>query len=700
MPNRIKQWNRNSSKWLSIILVVGIIATLPFVYSRIQTERSAKQVELVFNYSGLLEIANIKPDSQAYLQEQLMKLKQSGVHSLAIGDSTLNSLQASKRLMLYTPQEVMGLQSALPPTSLSMNRTYFLFHDEKAERQLSPMIQAYFKQLNVTVEQWSHRNQNGFVIDMPQSETVLISMEPDPIAIKELHEQGFGLILMASNRIQPSTVAAISERWSRLASQPGVHSVMIDGDSVPGYHILEDDSSIQAFASILKKNRIPLAYMEMQKTNPFDMDKLAKYMDGNVLRLHHLSAPETIKLADAMTKEQLDQRIQRYQDRLSLAVKDRNIRMILISAKPAVSSSTGKYTEPMEQLHQILSNNDGVIERVQEAGYSFGTAVPFNDHTVKLANYLVVLVALGAIALIASTIACYLPDTRLIVFILGLIGTAGLAYLSPTIAAKLLALGVSICVPTLTMIMAIQWIRGITKRKIKTSPWFSYILFFGSCVLTIFGSLLIVSLLHGLNYYLLLDQFVGVRVASIAPILLVAIYVLFYLEELTFEQQTAKVIRLLTTPITVLWVMCAAFALIVLLYYVSRTGNSGYASPLELMFRSVLENTFGVRPRNKEILLAHPIFILGAYLAIQRKTVGWYFIALGVIGQASILGTFNHLHTPLQITVIRIILGAVIGAVVGTAYIAVWSVLERVWERIVPPAIKNIFKSDHSISRT
>jgi hypothetical protein len=142
--------------------------------------------------------------------------------------------------------------------------------------------------------------------------------------------------------------------------------------------------------------------------------------------------------------------------------------------------------------------------------------------------------------------------------------------------------------------------------------------------------------------------------------------------------------NILTSNIRVLWLVLVGVALAAGFYYLSRTGNAGQASVLEKIFRSFLENTLGIRPRTKEFLLAHPLFLLGAYLSVRYKNAV-YLLLFGVIGQLSIVDTFAHLHTPIVISGIRIVYGLLFGTLFGLIFIGVWEILTRSWKRWVPP---------------
>lgn len=139
--------------------------------------------------------------------------------------------------------------------------------------------------------------------------------------------------------------------------------------------------------------------------------------------------------------------------------------------------------------------------------------------------------------------------------------------------------------------------------------------------------------------------------------------------------------------ITVLWVVVAAVLGVAALYYLSRTGNSGTLLPGEAAFRSFLENTFGVRPRNKEFLLAHPLFIVGLFAAFRYR---WAMFAMiiAVMGQLSMVDTFAHIHTPAVLSLIRDVLGLGLGLVIGLIAVLVWQIIERCWDKWSPRLLK------------
>jgi len=142
--------------------------------------------------------------------------------------------------------------------------------------------------------------------------------------------------------------------------------------------------------------------------------------------------------------------------------------------------------------------------------------------------------------------------------------------------------------------------------------------------------------------------------------------------------------KLVSNPILV-WHAIAAFAVLILLAVaLMRTGNdSGMGvSAVELKFRALLDRIMVVRPRTKEFLIGHPAFFIGiALLLTRRRLMGLSLVALGMIGQVSLLNTFCHIHTPLAISVLRAFNGVWCGLVVG---LVIW------WLFVQPQVSKDI----------
>jgi hypothetical protein len=101
--------------------------------------------------------------------------------------------------------------------------------------------------------------------------------------------------------------------------------------------------------------------------------------------------------------------------------------------------------------------------------------------------------------------------------------------------------------------------------------------------------------------------------------------------------------------------------------YLLRSSNNfpGLVGSFEIRLRSLMENLFIWRPRFKEFLVGHPALITGLYLFKKtdiKETLPKILIVAGVIGQASVINSFMHIHTPAAGTLIRTFWGYALSA--------------------------------------
>lgn len=680
--------NEKSIKWLWVLIILGVLAAIPITFERIQTERTARQVEFVFDYRDLLDIAEYKANPGQYIAEQLAQMKASGISSMSVYESTLDELQLSRHLSIYSSREVMMMgqasSSAHVALPLQENVTYILFSDKETAAVLSPLVSNGLALQGIATRPWSWQGQEGMVIELVPEDAMMKPLDPDPLTMKMLQEAGFQLVVRLSNRIQPFSVEHMDDLLSRLQAL-GVKRIIFDGPDVPGYSYGDTQEDLLVMGELLHKYGMGLATIELLRQQQSGFATLAREVKYNVVRLHSFSEQDGERLARIMTDDERQQVVQTVSDRFVLAVKDRNIRMIFLNAKPIKNVDKGIYTDALEPLYDSLRGKDGATNRVIKEGFTLGPAKQVALVHSAWQKFAKAVLLLACVALIAVTIAVFIPSLRLASFVIGVIGSAGLYVLSSSLYGQATALAVGICTSSLAVIMAIRWVDARRDRKSGSSVAFALGLFIRSVLISMIGVLFIVGLLNNITYFLVLEQFRGVSALHLLPMLIIAIYLLFFREQVGWEQRWQQLRIWLSMHIRISWVVIGGIALLVGMYYLSRTGNAGQTSMLERMFRSFLENTLGVRPRNKEFLFAHPLFLFGGYLTLKYRHAAYLFIA-GVVGQLSIVDTFAHLHTPVVISLIRTGYGIVFGLLVGLVLIVAWEIIAKGWHRWAPRA--------------
>ncbi|MFB6364624.1 DUF5693 family protein [Paenibacillus elgii] len=678
------KWNQRALKWLWWLVILGMLAAIPVAFERNETEqKTGRKVEFVFDYRNLLEISDLQADPRKFVLEQLDEMKKHGIQSMAVYEATLNELKLGRRIELFTSHEASALTQT--PISPNENFTYLLFAEKESEQQLQPIIQKAFAELNVKTRAWNYKNQPGMIIEMAMEDALLKTMDPDPITLQLLKEKGYTSVIRLSNR-RAFNETRMDELLGRLHTL-GVKRMIIDGETVPGFVSDKDLHNLDLMAELMKKHQIGLASTEAlyQKTPPRGFNNIAKKIDYNVVRLHPLTESDSQKLTENITPEELKGRIQDYADRFLLAVKDRNIRMIFLHAKAVKSTDKGKIVHPLDSIYLTVKGADGTgaIPQIHKVGYLSGPATAFVPVYSGWQPVAKALLSIGAVALIALTIAYFVPELALAVFLLGLVGSAGMYVWNNSLFSQALALGAGTCAPTLAIMVAIRSARNKLNRGNDNKWLFTITLLLRTTLLSLIGALFIVGLLNQITYSLVLEQFRGVGILHAAPIVLTVLYWLLFNDDTSYRDKMPRIQGFLHANIRVIWVIVAVVVAAAGFYYISRTGNEGQASSLERYFRSFLENTLGVRPRTKEFLISHPLFLLGAYLCYKYRSA-LLLVLIGVIGQASIVDTFAHLHTPLVISSIRVVYGLASGLLIGAVLIVVWEIIARSWQRWVP----------------
>jgi len=210
-------------------------------------------------------------------------------------------------------------------------------------------------------------------------------------------------------------------------------------------------------------------------------------------------------------------------------------------------------------------------------------------------------------------------------------------------------------------------------------------------VVSIAGGLLIHGGLWDSAAMIKVTQFRGVTLGLALPVLLLAAYA-WQAETLqdAFDAATRRLFdywrrftELWQAPIRYGDVAFIGIALGALAIVLLRSGND---SPLEILsvetlFRDSLEQWFTVRPRTKE-LFGHPLFVIFLISLPWRSRIALLFGLAGLLGQVSILNTFCHLHTPLLVTVERVLLGLGLGLLSGLIWGALVLLATRIWHGI------------------
>ena len=239
-------------------------------------------------------------------------------------------------------------------------------------------------------------------------------------------------------------------------------------------------------------------------------------------------------------------------DRFELAVTERNHRGLFVRFFGM--------DRPAAALETNLAYFDNLKDRLEGAGFTIEASVKqYQSPTYSI--ILVFLIGLGVIG--GAVLAVNNKDwtiLALIALVFGTLGWSALLYISPIMARKLMALASVIVFPTLAFLL-------IVKERSRTIIQ-SIVALLQMSLISWIGALLMIGLLADKLFMLKLDQFVGVKIAHVLPLVLVLILMHKFQDHPVREAK-----NILMQPITYLVAGLAGVLVLALGIYVIRTGN-------------------------------------------------------------------------------------------------------------------------------
>lgn len=430
---------------------------------------------------------------------------------------------------------------------------------------------------------------------------------------RELKGRGFALVPRLRNQrglpVTTHVQAILQEAWKVQSPGPGL--LIFEGDEVLGF-----PKAMPEMVEALQAQPWLFGFVEFAKQTG---DKsMADQMVPHVVRVHSISDEEM----EIYTPERA---LRRY----LLAATERNVRAIYL--KPFHMELQGVSlrqfnTEYFGRVRTALEGAGFAISSIDNGTIRNGLGPwPVKDFVPppsSLQNLAALLVAFFAPLLAVSLLATRLP-----------------AFLERADRGDGFGAGA----------MALFWIWG----------W------------GLAAALLVAALLSEAHYMLQTRSFSGVTLALLGPVALSAVLWVRILVANPPVRIWEQAVLLGDFPVHVKHLAAGGFVLLAAMIIVLRSGNEpvGGVSPIELAFRAFLGDLLDVRPRTKEFLIGHPALVLGCYLLFQprRSLRPWAFplLVLGLLGTTSFINTFQHLHTPLSISLARTFLAMGMGVVLG-----------------------------------
>ena len=392
------------------------------------------------------------------------------------------------------------------------------------------------------------------------------------------------------------------------------------------------------------------------------------------------------------------------------AVVERNCRIVYLRCMMKTDSTT-EYVADLSAHMTMLSS---LISRMEEAGYTLGTASAMEAYQAPW--YLRLITALGLVAGVVL-LADLCVSSRLLRVLLAAVGTLGVClafYAAPNTVKLLGSMGAAVLFPCLAGMLLYRFLALVRSRPVSGVRLIARSA--GAALLCalicLVGAMTAASALSETAYMTEMRLYRGVKLMQLLPIAFLACMFLwtFTLPDLGLRQGLTDwardTLRGLVSPAqrsvnrqkrrermarTVTVGNAVAVGVILLLivgvggvgiYYLARTGNTTTAtevSSLEMRLRNLLENVLIARPRTKEFLIGWPCLMLLVYALHRRSRVIAFVCSLGTtIGLTSVINTFQHIRTPLALSLQRTAYGLILGLLIGTVLLLAVELLRRV----------------------
>lgn len=637
------------------LYLLGLVFALWGATNRISAEKEHHTTEILLDAQALGQWRQTLKAAPGELEKRLTR---DGIASVAVAELHLDDLAEEGRLVAQSGSEFAltlasgglgvleetdreALQASLQEESVG---TYLLFRDPEFSQALLPQLQILFNQEVKTFAE-------GRILWLPVTEKALrpAGLGFDPLELKEFANQGFSIWLRPENRagLTGQELDALFLAWSEL---PSVQGVIFGG---PLNEALGYPDLLEQTARSLKKLSWKLGYIELSPTAQQDgIETLVRELPGQTVRVMAVSPPHQAKLSPF-----------RVLGMYSLGARERNIRAL--------------YVRPFNVAGRPELDEEFVYALPDELKTAPGPASLFDPATTPkppLISVLALCLGAGALALLLlSSLGLRVGGLWWGLLLVPCLGYGLASAVGKGVLFRcLLALAVGIAAPTWAFL---KWVfpsvdqpeRGSLAEGLKVLALTS--------LASLSAGLYLAALLSETTFLLGLDRFRGVKLLTLGtPVLIVCCFVLKRYSPAQLMEGLRSYVAVYQAILT--GGILALFGLLFL-----RTGNDagGAASDWERTLRVVLDQALGVRPRFKEFMVAHPAMVCTPLFAAR---VGFLppllLVLLAGIGQAGIVDTFAHVHTPLDVTLIRVGLGVVFGAIIGVIAGGLFSFLEPI----------------------
>lgn len=620
--------------WAMIIALLAV-ASVGLV-ERWQAEQKSDAFELIIPYS---EIAETTETSDKTIDEVLVEFKEAGLTTVSLSPFTLKTLNEENEISLFTDYQLIGqLQFTEYRDDVDPDKKGHYITVPENENILRILENAF------ELEELTIAGEDFFFIPQRENEYGIgtgIGFDPD--LIEQINEAGLKVLLRIENHESEFVNNDLVDQMLDLNPE-GISGILPEG--LKPEWIGFDHPQMLDYMNAFYDQGVRYYYLESNKFVPKGQQTIFRSADYDVIRILSIDRGRSLEDSIEITIR---------------GVKERNIKSVMYHIP-----ESGKADELLEDtvtyLETVVAKSPGI--------YEVGTPKSFEDVNVPAWATL----AAGLAGVLLMFLMGEMWGNRLLqvggaLFMLALLG----AYfvLNKLVFIQGFALIIACVTPIYAIVRASHGSTKISKILVE---------YLKAAAITAVGIAVVVSLLNGNGFVSGVEHFRGVKLVYIVPIAGAAIFALLIISGLFEKGLKAALlnsVRLFNFEVRYWHMAVLVVVAAVGLFYISRTGNAGSASALELSFRTWLENTLYVRPRTKEFLIGFPLFVLALYVMGVNRKWGSLLLVPGVIGFLSIMNTFTHFHIPLYVSVLRTVYGLAFGFVIGLVLIGLFIALRK-----------------------
>ncbi|MBE8949330.1 MAG: hypothetical protein SR3Q1_01830 [Quinella sp. 3Q1] len=670
------------NRTLIIVICVGLFAALIIAGQRFFVESENMQVDLAIDYQNVVDLAEREG---LELDDVLKQVKETGITSLAVYDSTLEKLGRAGKVFTLAGSEILGnYQSGTLNNELwrqtiefdliAPNRVYVIggelesYLDTK-EALIQRLGEGRVKVFAVGgIEVLEVKAQFGDLMKMP------LGLPHDEM--NKARAAGFNILARPKN-FTKCTAENVQFFFDRIEYYP-ISEIVFDGPEVLGA-----SNFLDLTANNFKRRKLTFGVIEHFTQLKFypqlGMEYLAETIGKDrVARLYAIPKDEQPKL-------EMNAAINRW----STTDRERNIRINLLRIYEKPEPETTLLETNLRYFREVRA----VLER---DGFSFGKASTFDNYYPNvILRALVIIGVVAASVLYLSLISRRFNRNRK--FQLQLFAILAIIAAAPVLMGaggkvRILAAFMSASLfPALAIIWQLDLLRVIQykirvqnratrlKQNLPTLRliWVSTFALIVTGVMSMAGAAYLSGALSDVSYFLEFEIFRGIKLTFILPLVLVAVAFLQRFNLVDEVRQNVPAIQqikeLLDKSVSVKAMLALMIVLGAFVVLIARSGHtSGMpVSGLEIKIRNMLEQFFYARPRSKEIFFGHPAFVLmiAAFLKKFPKSICFALVMAATIGQGSMVETFAHMRTPIFMSFMRGLDGLIPGAIIGAVLI-------------------------------